>query len=64
MPGNENERLVRMKMLNRHTNEVGNIEGFEGVGTLLHQRRRQHGVFRMSPPQPELPEVDTAWQGQ
>jgi hypothetical protein len=64
MPGNGNEPLVRMEMPNRHTKEIRNIEGFEGVGTLLHQRRCQHGVFHTRPRQPELPEVDTAWQGQ
>ena len=36
-----------------------NVEGFEGMGTPLRQRRRRQVIFLVTPRQSELPEVDT-----
>jgi hypothetical protein len=41
-----------------------NTKGFEGMRTLLHQRDCHQEIFLVIPRQGELPEVDTAREGQ
>ena len=64
-PGNRSELSVRMHVQNGRTEEItSNIEGFEGMSTLLRQRHHQGNVFPMKPHPSELVEVDAAREGQ
>ena len=51
-------------MLNGRTTEVKNLEGFEGMGTPLHQRHCRRGICFVKPCEGEPLEVDAVWEGQ
>jgi hypothetical protein len=51
-------------MPNELTAAVGNIERLESMRTPLHQRHHQRKIFLVKPHPNELPEVDTAREGQ
>jgi hypothetical protein len=61
----QGELSVRMHVQNGRTEEItSNIEGFEGMSTLLRQRHHQGNIFPMKPHPSELAEVDAAREGQ
>ena len=64
-PGNRSELSVRMHVQNGRTKEItSNIEGFEGMSTLLRQCHHQGNIFSMKPHPSKLAEVDAAREGQ
>ena len=64
LPRSRNKSSAWTKAPSRRTEEVvGNIEGFKGTRTSIHQRHRRRKIFIVKCPS-ELPEVGIAWEGQ